>query len=1087
MSWTMELEWPPTGGWPSSQTGSLSAPGLSFAAMLGAAAAASCAVHLTLTRGMPTTCVGEVAAGVVLGPAYFALVPAEHVSGELLVHFGRFGVCLSLFEAGMCLDFRLLRGRLPAVCVWALAASLVPSVLAFVVLDRFVGLDRADSVVNAIALLPACSRFTKSLTAAVRMRRNGMDQTHDTILAVAFCADVIALHGFVIVHSLQVNADRDVPSHPSAKGNHAANVAGEWWPSVQGVLVSIFMLNLTFILRKIAACSRAPTTSGASSQQVASGNDVGKSTDAHQLHLNGGYFGSPRPSADEERRKWRERNAKWDFSSGEDDDDGKWQWAAEAHKQTEFMGPHARQPSSSDSEEITTDNEDRDRERAPLGRQAWVDRVGAGTRERWESNLQHWKDEIKGGSEVDASTETLLFVDSPSAKRAGRLLRELDHILLRESEQEDVRTQAQVRRAHASIAGASKCVDGELDISRANAKLGLKVHRARSESAQGKKHFNQAGVPADLKMGDLCGVSSSPDGPIHPEELDSRKTSRQEMQSERKADECLQDSKCFCTLSWCTIASMPKVLSEALCLWCVLATLLACMVIVEFFGSSYTLGALFAGAVIGASDQVAHFWRTRSGKMMVWALRVFYLTFSATIAKTPWRERWIVASAACLSLADVISRLIIAFCMTFSQWPRLSIGTPVCHNSRFQATLLGASGWGRDEVSLWMLASFFAAGQVSAEGFAIVTWAVMLSSFFGPSVLIMLLEVLGTSQREDTQDRCKGIFGPGIVWASQSDGSHKTRGGQNQDAAFSLSVAGFLPGSCAPDKGVALGDVLVAFRDHDTDAIVGVGSFVAGEILHQNMNGSTAEEYSIHLIQEKMMGAKGSVCELHLYRQSDYATFAQEGCAVKTFGNLDEGRDSAALVRADHCSTEIGIKARGWICSHGCGFAAQDYDVVAAHEQTAHPLLAHVSSVDSPGLPEGRSSQCLAQDSAAHDKSVQERDFGTQIGAGVYESITSRSTAYGSVRSNTTIIASPRAPSLPGKHADEPQVQHYEPTHSHSSARASSVHATPRRSTTSPLAAIESGPSHTLGFRRGKRVVVMVPRMCDSPGLVQRT
>jgi hypothetical protein len=160
---------------------------------------------------------------------------------------------------------------------------------------------------------------------------------------------------------------------------------------------------------------------------------------------------------------------------------------------------------------------------------------------------------------------------------------------------------------------------------------------------------------------------------------------------------------------------------------------------------------------------------------------------------------------------------------------------------------------------------------------------------------------------------------------------------------------------------------------------------------------------------------------------------------------------------------------------------------VAAHEQTAHPLLAHVSSVDSPGLPEGRSSQCLAQDSAAHDKSVQERDFGTQIGAGVYESITSRSTAYGSVRSNTTIIASPRAPSLPGKHADEPQVQHYEPTHSHSSARASSVHATPRRSTTSPLAAIESGPSHTLGFRRGKRVVVMVPRMCDSPGLVQRT
>ena len=566
-----------------------------------------------------------------------------------------------------------------------------------------------------------------------------MDQKHDTVLAVAFCADAIALHGFVIVHSLQVNADRGVPSHPSAKGNRAANVAGEWWPSV---------------------CNRAPTTSGASSQQVASGNvgdDLGKSTDAQQLHVNGGHFGSPQPLTNDSRSQWRERNEKWDFSSGEDDDDGKLQWTAEAHKRTEFMGPHvnARQPSSSDSEEMTTDNEDRDRKRAPSGRQAWVDRVGAGTRERWQSNLQHWKEEIKGGIEVDPSTE---FVDSPSAKRAGRLLRELDDILLRESEQADVPTQAQVRQACASIAGASKSVDGKFDITRANTKTG------RYESAQGKKHLNLVGVPADLKMDELCGGSGCPDGPIHPEQLGSRATRRQEMQSEKKADECLQDSKCFCTLSWCTLASMPKVLSEALCLWCVLATLLACMVIVEFFGSSYTSGALFAGTAIGqleASDQVAHFWRTRSRKMMVWALRVFYLTFSATIANTPWRERWIVASAACLSLVDVISRLLIAFCITFLQWPRLRIGTPVCQNSRFQATLLGASSWGRDEVSLWMLASFFSAGQVSVEGFAIATWAVMLSSLDGPSVFIMLLEVLDTSQRKDTQDSCKEIFGPG--------------------------------------------------------------------------------------------------------------------------------------------------------------------------------------------------------------------------------------------------------------------------------------------------------------------------------------
>ena len=444
-----------------------------------------------------------------------------------------------------------------------------------------------------------------------------MDQKHDTVLAVAFCADAIALHGFVIVHSLQVNADRGVPSHPSAKGNRAANVAGEWWPSV---------------------CNRAPTTSGASSQQVASGNvgdDLGKSTDAQQLHVNGGHFGSPQPLTNDSRSQWRERNEKWDFSSGEDDDDGK---------------------------------------------------------------------------------------------------------------------------LRASIAGASKSVDGKFDITRANTKTG------RYESAQGKKHLNLVGVPADLKMDELCGGSGCPDGPIHPEQLGSRATRRQEMQSEKKADECLQDSKCFCTLSWCTLASMPKVLSEALCLWCVLATLLACMVIVEFFGSSYTSGALFAGTAIGqleASDQVAHFWRTRSRKMMVWALRVFYLTFSATIANTPWRERWIVASAACLSLVDVISRLLIAFCITFLQWPRLRIGTPVCQNSRFQATLLGASSWGRDEVSLWMLASFFSAGQVSVEGFAIATWAVMLSSLDGPSVFIMLLEVLDTSQRKDTQDSCKEIFGPG--------------------------------------------------------------------------------------------------------------------------------------------------------------------------------------------------------------------------------------------------------------------------------------------------------------------------------------
>ena len=170
--------------------------------------------------------------------------------------------------------------------------------------------------------------------------------------------------------------------------------------------------------------------------------------------------------------------------------------------------------------------------------------------------------------------------------------------------------------------------------------------------------------------------------------------------------------------------------------------------------------------------------------------------------------------------------------------------------------------------------------------------------------------------------------------------------------------------------GVALGDILVAFRDHDTDTIVDAGSFVAGEILHQNMNGSTTEEYPIHSIQEKMIGAKGSVCELHLYRHSEYAAFAQEGCTGTTLHDSDEGQDSTALVRAHHGSTEIGIKARGWICSHGCGFAAQDHDVVAAHEQTAQPLLAHVSSADSAGLPEGRGSQCFAQDPAGLQKSV---------------------------------------------------------------------------------------------------------------------
>ena len=162
------------------------------------------------------------------------------------------------------------------------------------------------------------------------------------------------------------------------------------------------------------------------------------------------------------------------------------------------------------------------------------------------------------------------------------------------------------------------------------------------------------------------------------------------------------------------------------------------------------------------------------------------------------------------------------------------------------------------------LACFINTSILSISRLVILLWSVAISSLIGPLTFSALLHLRVPANRSgDTQS-----FSVGIVWVAQY--------GDAPAETMQLVVAGFTPDSCARERGVALGDVLIAFRSSDAGELVHVS-----HLLDDNKRGDGAQTQgdgiesgqpgSILLVHRAMVGAHGSICELHLLRRLDEA------------------------------------------------------------------------------------------------------------------------------------------------------------------------------------------------------------------------
>ena len=140
---------------------------------------------------------------------------------------------------------------------------------------------------------------------------------------------------------------------------------------------------------------------------------------------------------------------------------------------------------------------------------------------------------------------------------------------------------------------------------------------------------------------------------------------------------------------------------------------------------------------------------------------------------------------------------------------------------------------------------------------------------------MLFTSVLQCSQRGGAGTENHGV---GIVWVAQAVG-HGSRGTGEDDEMdqevegagdVRLVVAGFTPHSCARDKGVALGDVLVAFRSGGEDKLVHVSRLLSGGCGGcTDLQGGDGQVGEILRVHKAMVGAQGSICELHLLRSHD--------------------------------------------------------------------------------------------------------------------------------------------------------------------------------------------------------------------------
>jgi len=151
---------------------------------------------------------------------------------------------------------------------------------------------------------------------------------------------------------------------------------------------------------------------------------------------------------------------------------------------------------------------------------------------------------------------------------------------------------------------------------------------------------------------------------------------------------------------------------------------------------------------------------------------------------------------------------------------------------------------------------------LSISRLAILLWSVAISSLIGPLIFSALLH-FSASSSGDTQN-----YSVGIVWVAQY--------GDAPAETMQLVVAGFTPDSCARERGVALGDVLIAFRSSEAGELIHVSRLLddnkQGASAQAKGNGlETGQPGNILLVHKAMVGEHGSICELHLLRRVDEA------------------------------------------------------------------------------------------------------------------------------------------------------------------------------------------------------------------------
>lgn len=176
------------------------------------------------TRG--PTCVGEVVAGLFMGPVFLDIVPFA----SELAHVGLFGVMALQFSVGSQIRFDNVWLVSNKVYGAAFLFAFLPGLLTYLVLLAF-RFPQKESIAGGIAMLPASTRSALILHNVIEP----FEKVSSTLLVPAtFICDTIAL--------MAMAAMRNV-------GREGEGGEG-WWPPIQSVIMSIIFMNAAIVFRR---------------------------------------------------------------------------------------------------------------------------------------------------------------------------------------------------------------------------------------------------------------------------------------------------------------------------------------------------------------------------------------------------------------------------------------------------------------------------------------------------------------------------------------------------------------------------------------------------------------------------------------------------------------------------------------------------------------------------------------------------------------------------------------------------------------------------------------------------------------------